>query len=592
MKSSVSPHPQSLTGSELGSFVLCSKRRKTVMNVGSKSIKPVARSRSNRITKISILILGGFLLGCVSDLHRASAKTPAIPELSFEQSEFIIGSAKRQSVLTGFLLDGPSADVLVVSIDENGERHLRIYAYGEQTWMLKFSTTLPPQTQFVDVANIGGRDRLLTYEPGHLNRFDPASGTTQELVTVTTNFTPPRDRGIPHVDITRDVNKNGRVDLVIPDVDGFWVFIQSTDGAFADGVKIGPPTDMRRIYGADGYRYNPWRQSRIYEIDFDHDGRIDLAHWNQDHFDVHLQDKRGLFVQEARTYTTDVAFDSDDISHLAAGDMQGKVLHSVTDLNNDGIADLVVLSLEGTSVSRKRSAYEVHFGAPSHDGGTEFSRDVGTTIQSEGRIQLGMDRRDFDGDGKADLMLTTIDVKFLKRSLWKQMKGYMGDGIWLNLEFYRWKDGLYPDQPNAIHKIGLLGAPTFRSPGWVPLDIVLRGGTHESRESQSAWSRAFNTNVLIGDVTGNDRSDLLIEETFRGLDAFAGVPGPGLFGVHPQQVSVILPNDEEYVWLADLNKDGKQDIIMHHPYTLRDIHGAPIRPPGTEPHRVRILIAR
>ena len=53
-----------------------------------------------------------------------------------------------------------------------------------------------------------------------------------------------------------------------------------------------------------------------------------------------------------------------------------------------------------------------------------------------------------------------------------------------------------------------------------------------------------------------------------------------------------MPNDEEYTWLVDLNKDGKQDILMHHPFTLRDAGGVPIRPPGTGPHRVTMLIAR
>ena len=36
---------------------------------------------------------------------------------------------------------------------------------------------------------------------------------------------------------------------------------------------------------------------------------------------------------------------------------------------------------------------------------------------------------------------------------------------------------------------------------------------------------------------------------------------------------------EKYTWLVDLNKDGKQDILMHHPST-------------TGPHRVAMLIDR
>ena len=243
-------------------------------------------------------------------------------------------------------------------------------------------------------------------------------------------------------------------------------------------------------------------------------------------------------------------------------------------------------------MSRKRSAYEVHFGTPTPDGGTVFAPEVNAVFRSDDSIQLGMRRHDFDCDGRVDLMLTTIDLDFLKGSIWKRLKGFMGDDIWLDLEFYHMEAGLYPDKPNTTRRIALDGAPSHREPGWVPLDIVLRGGTHESRNTQKSYLRAFNRTLLIGDVTGDGRSDLLIEWTHMQLCVYVGVPGPELFARRPQKVAVALPNDGEYTWLVDINKDGVQDILMHHPFTLRDAHGAPKRSPGTEPHRVTMLIAR
>ncbi len=522
----------------------------------------------------------------------SSFAMPAAAEFTFEQYEVVTSSAKRQTVLTGFLLGGASAELAVVSIDDNGDRRLRIYAFGDGTSVPILDATLRPEVLFVDVANIGGRDRLIAYEPDRLNWFEPESATEHALVAVTSNFDPPRRDEIPHVDVTRDVNADDHDDLVVPDVDGFWVFIQGNDGTFADPVQLGPPTDMSGIYGADGYRYDPWSQGRVHQMDYNRDGRSDLVFWNEDHFEVHTQDERGLFAPVAKIFTTDVAFDSDDLSSLAAGDMQGKVLHSLADLNGDGVADLVVVSLEGRSISEKSSAYEVHFGAPTPDGGTMFARSVDIAFQSDDRIQLGMDRHDFDRDGQVDLMLTTIELKFLKGSLWKTIKGFMGDDIRLALEFYREERGHYPDTPNAIRTIALDGVPSHREPGSVSLDIVLRGATHERRKTQKSWPRAFNSTLLIGDVTGDGRSDLIIGQHPRHLAVFVGVPGPGLFSRRPQDVAVAVPNDEEYTWLVDLNRDGKQDILMHHPFTLRDAHGAPKRPPGTEPHQVTVLIAR
>ena len=550
-------------------------------------------TRCYRRILFTVLVFGVFL-SSYSELPNATANptVPAHAEFTFDRYEIVTGVAKRQTVLTGFLLGGATAEVAVVHIDENDSRHLRIYTFVDNTWTPKLDTTLRPEVLFVDVANIGGRDRLITYERGRLNWFDPDSATEHPLVVVTSNFKPPRESEIPHVDVTQDVNTDGRDDLVVPDVDGFWVFIQMSDGVFAEKVKIGPPTEMERILGADGYRYDPWSQSRIYEIDYDGDDRIDLAFWNEDHFKVHLQDARGLFAPTAKTFTTDVAFDSDRGSLLATGDMTGKVLHALSDLNGDDIADLVVFRLSGTDISKKHSRYEGHFGTRTPDGGIAFSGSPDLAFQSDESIQLRMDRHDFNRDGRMDLMITTINLEFLKGSVWKSIKGFMGDDIGLGLEFYQMEEDRYPDTPNTTRGIALDGVPSHREPGWVPLDIVLRGATHERRKTQKSYPRAFNATLLIGDVTGDGRSDLLIADHPRIMVVFSGVPGPEIFARQPQEVKVAVPNDEEYTWLVDLNRDGVQDILMHHPFTLRDAHGAPKLAPGTEPHRVTMLIAR
>ena len=542
-----------------------------------------------RRSLFSILIFGAFLLG-YSGLFGEEVATAA--EFTFEQYEVEIGTAERQTVLTGFLLGGAVAELAVVHIDENDDRRLRIYAFSEEAWTLKLDTTLRSEVLFIDVANIAGRDRLITYELGRLNWFDPESGTERPLVAVTSSFKPPRSGEIPHVDITQDVNGDARDDLVVPDSDGFWVFIQMNDGAFAEKVQIGPPTEMERILGADGYRYDPWSQSRVYEVDYDRDGRIDLVFWNKDHFKVHLQDARGLFAPNARTFVTDVAFESDRLSSLATGDMTGKVLHSLAELNGDGVADLVVFKLSGKDISKKHSSYEGHFGASTPDGSTVFAREADITFQSDRKISFRMDQHDFDQDDGIGLMITTIDLEFLKGSLWKSIKGFMGDDIWLSLEFYQMEGGCYPIKPNTTHRLALDGVPSHREPGWVPLNIVLRGGTHESRNTEKSYPRAFNTTLRIGDVTGDGRSDLILADHPRVMAVFVGVPGPEMFAQQPQEVKIAIPNDEEYTWLVDLNKDGVQDILMHHPFTQRDAHGARIRPPGTEPHRVTMLIAR
>ncbi len=508
---------------------------------------------------ISILVLGGFLTGL------SGAVTSAVAELTFERHEVVLASAQRPTVLTGFLLGGPAAEtaeiaqLAVVSIDDNDDRRLRIYGLGDGTdraWTPKLDATLRPGVLFVDMANIGGRDRLVTYERGRLSWFDPESATERMLVAVACNFDPsPRGR-ILHVDITKDVNGDDRDDLVVPDLGGFRVLIQMDGGAFADPVRIGPSTETRRIYGADGYRYDPWVQGgRVHEMDHDGDGRSDLVFWNGDRFEVHHQDERGLFAPAAEIFTTDVAFDSDALYALGTG--AKKVLRSLSDLNGDGVADLMAYSLEGASfrttwsrvrsLSKMNSTYEVHLGAIAADGGTAFASDADTAIHSGG-VQLGMRQHDFDRDGQVDLMFTTVDYGILK------IIGALVTGSKpLNLEFYRMEGGLYPASPNAVREI--------------------RGDFPPDTEG------AFYPAVLIGDVNGDGRSDLLMGKNRDELRVFLGVPGPDLFARRPQKVQVAMPSDEEYTWLVDLDQDGKQDVLVHHPST-------------TEPHRLTLLIAR
>ena len=51
----------------------------------------------------------------------------------------------------------------------------------------------------------------------------------------------------------------------------------------------------------------------------------------------------------------------------------------------------------------------------------------------------------------------------------------------------------------------------------------------------------------------------------------------------PQKVAVALPPDERNTWLVDLNRDGKQDLLVHQTPTGHE---------PTKPNRVTMLVAR
>ncbi len=538
-------------------------------------------TRYSELSLFAILVLSVLLSGCSGLLGKKVVPMASADDaLTFEEHEIVTGPTKHQTVLTGFFLGGNLAELAVVNSDGKGNRYLRIYAFDEGTWALRFDTTLRSDVLFVDVAKINGRDRLIMYEHGRLNWFDPNSAVERALVEVTTNYKATDDGRISYVDITRDVNGDDLDDIVVPNIDGFWIATQLPNGSFSDPIKLGPSEpllDETALGDTHSYRevgITPltvfWYLSRLHQMDYDQDGRSDLVFWNTDHFDVYCQDDRGMFSPIAETFTVDIPFDSDG-AYSIAFEFNGenmfslifgfrettkrRVLHTFRDLNGDSVADLVIHSLEGRSLGKQRSLYEIYFGTPTPDG-TVFAQEISITIQPRGTAgglqpwgYSSQWLQDFDGDGEVDILFRNIQTGLVGMS-----RAMVGNSISMDLEFYRMEDGVYPREPTTKRKI---------RPAFAPFNA--RG--------------VFFPAVLLGDVNGDRRSDLLVGKNWEEMYIFLGVPGPELLAQIPEKIRATMPNDERNIWLVDINADDKQDILLYYPST-------------TESHRVTLLITK
>lgn len=525
------------------------------------------------------------------------ASQPLSAEVDFDRHEIVTGTAQQQTILIGHFMGGAMAEVAVIYPHGQGNRKLHIYRFQDDDWALVLNTSLGNEVLFADVLKTNGRDRLIVYQQGRVSVFETASGSLDTLVEVDIDYNrsekgqsyagteplyPSGNRAIPHIDITRDLNHDGLDDLVLPSVEGFWIATQGEDGSFARPVKLGPPEPFRdanafddtRNYGEVGISALtiPWYLSRVHELDYDMDGRNDLAFWNDDHFEVYRQGVDGAFATVAETITTKAPFESDGTYSILFGLVEAgessasllfglrkrsrmTVLVSLRDMNGDQVADLTTMTLEGRGILKLASHYMVYFGTRTPDG-VAFPGQPDTSTEPSGRAG-GMHHsgysslwlQDFDGDGQLEIMVGEVKI-----GLTTMLRAMLGTTITLTGEIHRLEDGSFPERPVFKQNI--------------KCDIE-----HGGRD------QGFFPAMVVGDVNGDGRTDVLVGKNRQELYIYLGEPGPGVLSKKARKFSATLPSDERNTWLADINGDASQDIVLQHPA-------------NTEPGRVTLLVSR
>lgn len=482
---------------------------------------------------------------------------------------------KQQAVqiLTGNFHEPGNKDI--VSVGKN--QTLSVYRPRNRIWSHDKDWKLEKPTLALGTINTGEKDLLVTIGPGQVSSFDPSQMKTKELFRVDHNLQ--RNEAIPVVRINRDLNGDGKEDFILPDVSGFFISLQTGPGEFSPPVRLGPPEpfrhrhalDDKRPYGTPGItRQNiGWYLSRVYNIDFNGDGLIDLGFWNENHFTVYLQNPNREFALSPLRQACQVSFDAAGVYSIIflfedAGTFRlltglrrktrHTVLHSIQDVTSDGIADLVTFSIEGRSIMRHKSWYEIHPGDMTENG-LEFPREPAMTIRSTGGagamqgFGYSTQRfRDIDNDGHVDMLLGHVNM-----GITKILRAMAGNSVTIDIDAYRGEGGALKPSPADSRKIRPAIEPLSKRGPYFPA-------------------------VMLGDVTGDGRDDLLLGTSWDTLSVYRGTHGKQLFESHATVVSVPMPNDERHARLLDLNRDGRQDLL--------------IRYPKTAPDEMRIMLAR
>lgn len=442
--------------------------------------------------------------------------------------------------------NAPRAMLLVIETPDIDEREIQtlglaepvravnLYRQTESGWELLLRTELDGSMDILDTVRSSDGMALAGYQRSQVHVLEQQTSTFEPLLTARSMFVGNNWDTLPEVEMFRDVNGDELDDFLMPDFDGWQVALQQPSG-FQPPQTIGPEPRMNFGDGMDMVGYSP---ETPYFFDADLDGLNDLAFWLNGQFEVYRQMPSGLFAEESEPLdpgmkdvlgsflSVEIGDDDDD-----GTDQPQRMLEAVSDVDGDGLADLVIQTMEGDGIFGIETSYQIHRGLRSSDEQLGFEQVASSTLASDG-IQIENERLDLTGDGQQEFVVTSVDI-----TLGAIISALLTRTASVDVAIHQLDEGVFSGEPTLTKKIK------------VRFDF--------------GEGDLFVPAVLSADITGDGRQDLLVQRDEEMLLVYPGEPTDRLFSRQPVRLELSLPKERESFVVADLDGDGRDELIVH-----------------------------
>ncbi|MBI3844874.1 MAG: VCBS repeat-containing protein [Planctomycetes bacterium] len=350
---------------------------------------------------------------------------------------------------------------------------------------------------------------------------------------VSSLFSFPDEEDLPFLDAVVDLDNDGRDDLLLPCISGTFALYQKADGTFERAGPFGPAP--RRTFDDDSLRFLSMDASLplCRAVDFDGDGRKDLlfADVPTRNLTAYLQGKDGRFpaaptFQRTLPFLSEAQPRDDEIENVVA---------TLVDIDRNGRIDLVVSRQRGTlSLFTSLQTQELIY----FDGPGLFARVPSQVLNVKG-VSITPRFEDFDGDGYADLLVSSVRTDVLatlQKAVFKE----------LQITYFVF----------AYHP----GDRKFSANPDYEKDLSIPVATVEKDESTPLA-------YFQGDFDGDGRRDLMAVNEKGGISIYRGVVKKTLFwetgfGFEDEPMaSFDVPASNRFN-LGDFNHDGRSDVVF------------------------------
>jgi hypothetical protein len=400
-----------------------------------------------------------------------------------------------------------------------------------QEWEVTLRESLDDTMDIVDTVNGPEGMQFAAYRQHEVVLLNTTERRFEALLSARSMFVGATGEPLPGIEMFMDLNGDDLDDFLLPGFYGWQVALQTEEG-FDTPQTLGPGPRMEFGETADlvGYRAEP-----PYFLDANADGRMDLAFWINGRFEVYQQQPDQGFAEVPQILDpgmNDVlgSFMSVEFGEGEDEDPPQRMIDAVGDIDGDGLADLVIQTVEGDGIFGLETSYQIHRGYLNGTGGLAFEAEASSVVASDG-IQIENERLDLTGDGRQEFVVTSVDI-----TLGAIIGALLTRSASVDVDIYRMTDGVFGEDPNLNKKIK------------VRFDF--------------GEGDLFVPAVLSADVDGDGRKDLLVQKDEDTLLVYPGEASDRLFQRRAVQLKLNLPKDREGFMVSDLDGDGRDELIL------------------------------
>ncbi len=389
---------------------------------------------------------------------------------------------------------------------------------------------VPDDAQFFAKAILAGdtRPQLVFLGLGGVSRLSEDGSYAQRLVAADSLYRVLDQNRLRTADFVLELG-SGLSDFLIADFQHTHLYRQQADGSFRH-------YPLRIPALVQSWRTSPdYTPRRHFIADVNQDGKADLLFVWQGKIQLFLQQADGSFNTEPVAADWPVALSTEqeaDQRNDAGRSYSGQnidTLRDITDIDGDGIADLVINREQLADALERNNSFRIHFGVRTAQG-LGFNAEPDTFITTD-TAPIDVVIEDFNNDGRKDFYIpsTHFGVGTIVRVL---LRGSAN----LDIDFY-----LLNEQRQYSSKADFRQQAT--------IDVSIGNMRYDMPLFQLADLNADGyKSLLIGD--GRNQLRIYQHEAKR------------LFSRRSERLKLDLPRDARKVRVMDLTGNGKDDLLL------------------------------